>query len=82
MLSSRDAACTWSPLQTAQRANHFSFPPTQRYGLLVSTDHSGNQRSHDQRANLSRTWNNVRLALSERPLEHAYSALEARQTVA
>lgn len=70
MLSSRDAACTWSPLQTAQRANHFSFPPTQRYGLLVSTN-----RSHDQRINLHRTWNGALERLSKRPTEHASSLL-------
>ena len=68
MLSSRDAACTWSPLQTAQRANHFSFPPTQRFGLLVPTN-----RSQDQRVNLSRTWDGALETLSERPLQNARS---------
>lgn len=39
--------------QHAQRANHFSFPPTQRYGLLGPTTAT---RSSDQRANLARSY--------------------------
>ncbi|MCF2621536.1 hypothetical protein [Collinsella tanakaei] len=36
MHPSQHAASTWSPLQPSQRADRFSFPPTQRNGLLVS----------------------------------------------
>lgn len=51
MHSSRHAASTWSSLQPSQRANRFSFPPTQRTGLLVSpTAFSKDERADRQEA--------------------------------
>ena len=57
-----------TPRPQLRCANHFSFPPTQRYGLLVPTN-----RSQDQRVNLSRTWDGALETLSERPLQNARS---------
>lgn len=46
-------------VQPSQRANHFSFPPTQRSGLLVSTT-----RSNSQVVNLQRSLNDLLAALT------------------
>lgn len=48
MHSPKDAAS--ASAQPSRRANHFSFPPTQRFGLLRST-----KRSPDQRTNLQQS---------------------------
>lgn len=69
MHSSKDAACTWSPRQQSQRANHFSFPPTQRFGLLGSTPTS--KRSSNQRKNLERSYHKLLDALNVPALQHA-----------
>lgn len=61
MHSSKDAACIWSPLQPSQRANHFSFPPTQRIGLLDSTTP---KRSTNQNINLQRSFTKMLDALN------------------
>ena len=52
--SSKDAAYT--------RANHFSFPPTQRFGSLDSTTKAFG-RSADQHLNLQRSFGNLLDAL-------------------
>lgn len=54
MHSFKDAARTWSSRGHSNCANHFSFPPTQRLGLLRST--SDPHRSTDQRVNLNRSF--------------------------
>ena len=56
MHSSDDAACKHTSLQTSNRANQFSFPPTQRFGLLDSTAFSSASRSADQRQNLQHSY--------------------------
>ena len=61
MHPSQHAASTWSPLPSSQQADQFSFPPTQRTGLLASPTSSPQQtgapshddeRCDDQRENL------------------------------
>ena len=71
MHSPKDAA--GSSFQLSQRANHFSFPPTQRFGLLGSPTafSSFSNRSRDQRTNLQRSYRNLLTALSTSPWEHA-----------
>lgn len=59
MLSSKDRALK----QPSQRANHFSFPPTQRTGLLVSPTIQ-RTRSSSQRLNLQRSYRALLDALS------------------
>ena len=67
MHSPKDAA--GSSFQLFQRANHFSFPPTQRFGLLVSPTRS--HRSGDQRLNLQHSYRKLLAALAATPLEQA-----------
>ena len=55
MHSSNDAACKCTSLQPSDRANQFSFPPTQRFDLLDSTNKHV-QRSIDQRENLQHSF--------------------------
>ena len=57
MHSSNDAACKVDSLQTPHRANRFSFPPTQRFGLLDSASFSNEpSRSEDQHENLEHSF--------------------------
>lgn len=49
------------PRPRAQRADHFSFPPTQSHGLLGPTT---NARSSDQHANLAKSYHNLLDALN------------------
>ena len=60
MHSSNDAAQQLS----LKHANLFSFPPTQRTGLLDSTK----RRSSNQRVNLERSFHNLLDALSISPV--------------
>ncbi len=62
MHSPKDAAVS-SRWQPSRRANHFSFPPTQRTGLLDSTVIAG-KRSEDQRVNLDRSFTRLLGALN------------------
>lgn len=48
-------------------ANHLSFPPTQRKGLL---DPTAPTRSTDQHANLQRSYRNLLSALNVAPMQH------------
>ena len=66
MHSSNDAAS----LQPSKRASLFSFPPTQRNGLLDSPTHS-KHRSQNQRLNLRASYNKLIEALSTQPLKQA-----------
>lgn len=59
--SSKDAACTRLATRQQERANHFSFPPTQRFGSLDST--TAGTRSSNQRRNLERSFGNLLAAL-------------------
>lgn len=63
MHSPKDAASTFS-VQPSRRANHFSFPPTQRTDLLDSTK----RRSSNQRVNLECSFHNLLDALSISPV--------------
>lgn len=60
--SSKDAACTRLATRQHTRANHFSFPPTQRFGSLDSTTKAFG-RSADQHLNLQRSFGNLLDAL-------------------
>ena len=66
MHSSKSNACTRVSRQQAQRANLFSFPPTQRFGLLDSTP----ARSSNQRLNLKHSYENLLDALNVPTLQH------------
>ena len=66
MHSSNDAAS----LQPSKRANLFSFPPTQRNGLLDSPT-SRKTRSQNQRLNLRASFEKLQDALSTQPLKQA-----------
>ena len=66
MHSSNDAAS----LQPSKRANLFSFPPTQRNGLLDSPA-SLKTRSQNQRLNLRASCEKLLDVLSTKPLERA-----------
>ena len=66
MHSSNDAAS----LQPSKRANLFSFPPTQRNGLLDSPT-SNKKRSQNQRLNLRASVNKLLDTLSTKPLKQA-----------
>ena len=66
MHSSNDAA----QQPSLNHANLFSFPPTQRNGLLDSTIAS-KTRSQDQRLNLRASYERLRDALSVKPLKQA-----------
>ena len=59
MHSPKDAA--GPSFQPSRRAIHFSFPPTQRFGLLVSS--APRARSRDQRTNLQRSFQTLMDAL-------------------
>ncbi len=58
--------------EPSRRAVLFSFPPTQRIGLLDSTA-SANKRSKDQQSNLSDSCKKMLECLSARPLTLAES---------
>lgn len=64
MYSPKDATCT--SVQPSQRANQFSFPPTQRSGLLSSPTRS--TRSRDQRFNLQRSFDRLLAFLEPAPV--------------
>ena len=73
MHSSSDAACKCTSLQPSERANQFSFPPTQRFGLLAPTAipsayplsaGSNTNRSPNQRVNLQRAFENLLASLT------------------
>ena len=66
MHSSKGNACARVSRQQPLRANHFSFPPTQRFGLLDSTP----ARSSNQRLNLKRSYENLLNALNVPTLQH------------
>ena len=66
MHSSNDAA----HLQPSQHANLFSFPPTQRTGLLESPT-ARKTRSQDQRLNLRASYERLVKTLSTTPLKQA-----------
>ncbi len=66
MHSSNDAL----HMQPSQRADFFSFPPTQRNGLLDSPTFD-KHRSQDQRLNLRTSMDKLINALSTRPLKQA-----------
>ena len=63
MHSSSDTACKCTSLQPSERANQFSFPPTQRFGLLDSTNahdaDANSNRLDDQRENLQESFRNL-----------------------
>ena len=65
MHSSGNAICDRSPRTPFKRANHFSFPPTQRKGLLDSTSP---MRSSDQQENLERSYRKMLFALNMAPM--------------
>lgn len=67
MHSSQSNACVRASQQQALRANHFSFPPTQRFGLLDSTT----PRSSNQRLNLRHSYEKLLDALNVPTLQHA-----------
>lgn len=55
-----------TPRPQLRCANHFSFPPTQRKGLLGPT---ALKRSSDQTANLEQSFRNLLLALNMAPMQ-------------
>lgn len=65
MHSSGSAMCDRSPRTPFKRANHFSFPPTQRKGLLDPTSPA---RSSDQQENLERSYRKMLFALNMAPM--------------
>lgn len=67
MHSPKDAAVS-SRWQPSRRANHFSFPPTQRKGLLEPTTRT---RSSNQRVNLLRSYNDLLDALDVPQLQQS-----------
>ena len=64
MHASSDAKRNRASRSPFKRANHFSFPPTQRTGLLDSTK----RRSSNQRVNLERSFHSLLDALSISPV--------------
>ena len=56
-----------TPRPQLRCANHFSFPPTQRMGLL---DPTTCPRSNNQHANLERSYRNLLSALNMAPMQH------------
>lgn len=56
-----------TPRPQLRCANHFSFPPTQRMGLL---DPTTCPRSSNQHANLERSYRNLLSALNIAPMQH------------
>lgn len=67
MHSSNDARRARSLRSQLTCANHFSFPPTQRMGLL---DPTAPTRSTDQHANLQRSYQDLLSALNVAPMQH------------
>ena len=65
MHSSGNAICDRSPRTPFKRANHFSFPLTQRKGLLDPTSPA---RSSDQQENLERSYRKMLFALNMAPM--------------
>ena len=65
MHSSGNAICDRSPRTPFKRANHFSFPPTQRKGLIDPTSPA---RSSDQQENLERSYRKMLFALNMAPM--------------
>lgn len=65
MHSSGNAICDRSPRTPFKRANHFSFPPTQRKGLL---DPTSPMRSSDQQEHLERSYRKMLFALNMAPM--------------
>lgn len=55
-----------TPRPQLRCANHFSFPPTQRKGLLGPT---ALKRSSDQTANLEQSFRNLLFALNMAPMQ-------------
>lgn len=68
MHSSGNAICDRSPRTPFKRANHFSFPPTQRKGFLEPTTRT---RSSNQRVNLLRSYNDLLDALDVPQLQQS-----------
>ena len=68
MHSSNDAQRVRTPRSQLSCANHFSFPPTQRMGLLEPTTRT---RSSNQRVNLLRSYGNLLDALDVPRLRHS-----------
>ena len=62
MHASSDAKRNRASRSPFKRANHFSFPPTQRMGLPVSPAH----RSSDQSENLQHSFERLSEALAPR----------------
>ena len=56
-----------TPRPQLRCANHFSFPPTQRHGLL---DPTSSLRSSNQRANLMNSYRSLLDALNVPTLQH------------
>lgn len=67
MHSSKGNACARTSPQQPLHANHFPFPPTQRFGLLGSAT----PRSSNQRLNLKHSYANLLDALNVPTLQHA-----------
>lgn len=67
MHSSKSNASARTARQQSLRANRFSFPPTQRFGLLDSAT----IRSSNQRVNLKRSYEKLLDALNVPSLQHA-----------
>lgn len=67
MHASSDAKRNRASRSSFKRANHFSFPPTQRMGLL---DPTTCPRSSNQHANLERSYRNLLSALNMAPMQH------------
>ena len=66
MHASSDAKRNRASRSPFKRANHFSFPPTQRKGLLGPT---ALKRSSDQTANLEQSFRNLLFALNMAPMQ-------------
>ena len=68
MHASSDAKRNRASRSPFKRANHFSFPPTQRKGLLEPTTRT---RSSNQRVNLLRSYNDLLDALDVPQLQQS-----------
>ena len=66
----QEAAGSWTSRQATRCANRFSFPQTQRSGLLDSTA-SSRKRSSNQHKNLEHSFQNLLDALNVPSLQHA-----------
>ena len=67
MHTSQHAAAARTTSQPSKRTDLFSFPPTQRMGLL---DPTTCPRSSNQHANLERSYRNLLSALNMAPMQH------------